>query len=414
MKRSISVRQTGMLCVMMILANKILLLPSLLYKTVKTDGVFVVMALFLVDLLVLGAFLKLKFAYPDKKLKEILDCHVGTILTKIIFAVLMTFFIFKVFLTYSIAFMYLKQQVYQNEFTLLAIVCVLPVINHAVLSGLRTFSRTIELFYYIVVGLFMLCLLIALGSFKQNPAYFIAMPGDFAMAIIKNIFSFGDYVFLFLVIDKIEIEKKDVKRLFKYALFGIALVISLFFIYYSIYKTTAFMHNYAIADILTITVEFNAIGRLDIVAMVTIMMLSLFQMEIFHYGFCECFVGIFSKLNKIFAVVVFDVMFLMIYFILIGQYETMVLYEQTWLPYLGLVADYVFGILCFTLSYLSKEKNKIKKNKRDGYEGDHVIESQGDMLVTEVEEPVEKEDLETLAEQGLNLQGGGNEDSQNA
>jgi hypothetical protein len=391
MNRTISLRQTGMIVVMMILANKILLLPSLLYKTVKTDGVFVVVSLFLIDLLVLGIFIKLKLAYPNQKLLDVLNANIGKIATKIIYTVFMVFFLFKVFLTYSIAFMYLKQQVYQNEFTIIAIIAVLPVINHAVLSGLRTFSRTIELFYYIAVGLFMTCLIIALGSFKQTPSFFVAQPGDFGLALVKNVFSFGDYLFLFLVMDKIELEKKDIKKLLKFVFFGIFLVLSLFFIYYSIYQVTSFMHNYAIADILTITVEFNAIGRLDIVAMVTIMLLSLFQMMIFHYAFSECFVGVFNKLNKIFSVAVFDVLFLLIYYILIGRYEVMVTYVETWLPYFAMVADYLVPIVFFGISCKKGEKStkNNKKVEKDGYKGDYATEFEG-------EEVSEKSVMETI------------------
>ncbi len=395
MKKSISLRQTGMLIVMMILANKILLLPSLLYKTVKTDGVFVVMTLFLIDLLVFGVFIKLKLAYPDKKLAEILEENLGKIAAKLIFSILLVFFMFKVFLTFSIAFMYLKQQVYQNEFAVIAIICVLPVINHAVICGLRSFSRTIELFYYLVVGLFILCLMIALGSFKQTPTYFVSQPGDFGMALVKNVFSFGDYLFLFLVIDRIEIEKKDVKKVFKYIFLGIALVVALFFIYYSIYETTAFMHNYAIADILTITVEFNAIGRLDIVAMVTIMLLSLFQMEIFQYGFCECFVGIFKKLNKVFAIAVFDVLFLVVYYILVGRYETMVMYVETWLPYFAMVANYLLAIVFFGISFKKSGKNRSKSSENTLIftKSDQMLENEG-----EEQNSLPQELLESLKE----------------
>ncbi len=394
MNRTISLRQTGMLCVMMILANKILLLPSLLYKTVKTDGIFVVITLFLIDLLVLGTFIKLKLAYPDQKLRDVLEKHIGKIATKIIYTIFLVFFLFKVFLTFSIAFMYLKQQVYQDEFTIIAIIAVLPVINHAVLSGLRTFSRTIELFYYIAIGFFMTCLIIALGSFKQTPSFFVAQPGDFGLALIKNVFSFGDYIFLFLVMDKIELEKKDIKKFLKFVFFGIFLVIALFFIYYSIYQVTSFMHNYAIADILTITVEFNAIGRLDIVAMVTIMLLSLFQMMIFHYAFSECFVSIFTKLNKIFSVVVFDVLFLVVYFILIGRYEVMVTYVETWLPYFAMVADYLIAIIFFIISCIKNEKSQknrkiTEKMQEKGYKGDYLTENEG-------EETSEKSVVETI------------------
>lgn len=365
MKESISARQVGIICAMTILANKILLLPSLLYQKTKADGIFVVALIFLFDLLVLWSFFALKKKFPTQSLNEILNTIFNKFITKIIYLAFLLFFMFKVFLTFSISFIYLKQQVYQGDFTLLAIVCVLPIINHATMVGLRSMTRTIEIFFYIVIFGFILCLAVSIFSFQTMPTFFTTSFDNFSSSIFQHIFSFGDYLFLFLIIDKINVTKEAKKTILRFSGFAIFLILALFFLFYSIYQITAFMHNNALSDVLVSSVIFNAVGRLDIIAMLTIMFLSIFQMEIFHYGFCDAFVNIFPKLNKVFAIAMFDILFFLVYVMLIGKYENMVMYVETWLPYLALFVDYFLPFLIFCFSYckktLSFDKKKLKE-----------------------------------------------------
>lgn len=360
MKESISSRQLGVLCAVSIFANKILLLPSLLYENAKSDGLFVVGLLFLVDLLILFSFFHLKKKFPVQSFKEILIYFFGKIVTKVIFLAFAVFFMFKVFLIYSTSFIYLKQQVYQGEFAILAIICVLPVINHAALTGLRSMARTIEMFFYIVAFGFVLCLAISTLTYRSSPLFFTSSLGDFASTAFRHIFSFGDYLFLFLIIDKVTLTQKDKKRVLKYVFFAIFLVLALFFLFYSLYQITAFMHNNALSDILIFSVVFNAVGRIDIIAMLTIMFLAIFQMELFHYCFCDAFVNFLPKLNKIFAVITFDIFFFIVYLMLIGKYENMVIQVEVWLPYLTIVLNYLLPLLLGLFSF----KKKSVKNQQ--------------------------------------------------
>ena len=129
------------------------------------------------------------------------------------------------------------------------------------------------------------------------------------------------------------------------------------FIFYSKYQITAFMHNNALADILVFSVQFNAIGRLDIIAMITIMTFATFQMEIFCLGFCESFVNIFPLLNKKWAVAVFDISFFILYFLNLGKFEVMVRSALSWLPILGVLISYILPII-FLIIVCIRRKNE--------------------------------------------------------
>ena len=64
--KTISARQTGIIVFLTILANKILVLPSILYKSSDADSIFVMLTLFLIEFLILLVFLKLKKNYPNQ------------------------------------------------------------------------------------------------------------------------------------------------------------------------------------------------------------------------------------------------------------------------------------------------------------------------------------------------------------
>ena len=362
MKDTISIRQVGIIMIFCIFANKILLLPSLMYENTKADSIFALSILFVLDILLVPIFIKLKSSYPDKKLYDILKSKTGVFFTKIIYLILTIFFMMKVILVFSITYVYLKQQIYKDEFFWIALISVLPVINHGVMCGVRGFSRTMEIFFGVVLAGFILCLIFSLFTNMSMPSFFVADYKDIFKSIYSHAFTFGDFIFLFTIFDKIEFKKGDEKRLYKYAFFGVFLIILLFFLFYSKYEVTSFIHNNALADLLVFSVEFNAVGRVDIIAMLTIMFITLFQMEIFCFGFCNSLTYIFPLLKNFYAVIFFDITFGILYYLFIGNYQTMVTSTIVWLPFLGIIINYILPLI-FLIIALIKNKNKNKKDK---------------------------------------------------
>ena len=360
--KSISARQTGIILFLTILANKILLLPSIMYEKTKADSLFVMMLLFAFELFILWIFFSLKNKYPNSSLKELLQKSVGGKIAKALIFVFLIFFLFKTMLTYSVIYVYLKDLVYQDEFGLLAIICFIPVVNHGVVCGLRAMSRSFELFFYLVLTGVVFCLVIAFFTNISIPYFFLSNPKYIFNTCFTHFFSFGDYLIFFIFMDKIKFDNQGKKTILKFVGLGITIVLAIFLIFYCKYHDTAFMHNNAIADLLVFSVQFNAIGRLDIIAMVTIMALGLFQMEIFQYAFCESFVMVFPKLSLKYAVAVFDILFFIVYFVLIGKYEFMIMVTTNYLPYFSILSNYILPSIIFALSYKHKKELKHEKS----------------------------------------------------
>lgn len=358
MKNTISMHQAGVFALFSILINKMLFLPSSMYKDVKADAIFTVIIMFAIELLVLWIFLRFKRKFPNKLLNDILKEYLSVYVAKFIFLIIMLFVLMKAILTFSIVYVYFKQQIYQGEFVWIALVACVAVVSHAVLCGLRPMVRTMEALTSVALLGFIFCLVISLFTPISTPTFFESSILNIFSSLYKYAFIFGDFVSLYIIIDKIEYKKKEEKKVYFYAILGMMLVLLLFFLFYSKYQVTAFMHNNALADLLVFSVQFNAVGRLDIVAMLTIMTITLFHMEILCYAFCDSFTSVFPILNKKYAVVVFDVLFLLLYYVFIGKYETMISSSTIWLPVVGIFVGLVLPLICLIISLIKRRNHE--------------------------------------------------------
>ncbi|MBQ8909055.1 MAG: GerAB/ArcD/ProY family transporter [Clostridia bacterium] len=351
MKAKISLRQTGILTVMCILANKLLLLPSLLFERTGVDGLISVAISFAVELILIPIFLKLKTKHPSLSFYEILKKYFGVIAVKTIFFALLVFMFMKAILTFGIVYVYFKQEIYQEEFLMLILVCMLPVLTHGVLSGLRTISRTMEFFFTVVLVGFFVCLLMSLFTSVTLPVFFVNSAGTIFSSAFKYFIVFDDFLFLFIIMDRVDIKQGQEKKFYFYVLLGMFMVLAMFFFFYAKYPVTAFMHDNALSDLLVFSVQFSAIGRLNIIAMITIMLITLFQMEIFCFGFCQCFENLLPKLNKKHAIALFDIVLSLIFLLFVGSHADIVEAAEGWFSIFAIgvfvVVFIVSLILCF-------------------------------------------------------------------
>ena len=88
MKETISTRQTAIISALLIFANKLLVLPSLLYERSKADGFFAILILLALEMLLLFMFLKVKNAYPNLSFYELIKQKLGVVFAKFFFVLL--------------------------------------------------------------------------------------------------------------------------------------------------------------------------------------------------------------------------------------------------------------------------------------------------------------------------------------
>lgn len=355
MKKTLSIRQAGILTVFCVLSNKILLLPSLLFESSGTDALFSLLIAFALDFVIVPIFIILKKRFQNQGFYEIIS-EKSNFSAKFIHCILMLFMFIKALLTFSIVYVYFKQEIYQEEFLLLILVCMLPVITHGVIKGIRTIARTMELFFAVLIAGFVLCNALSFFTPISFPIFFTHNLGNIFASAFRYFIVFDDFVFLYVIFDKIDLSTGKLRNLYYYAVGGILLVLGMFFVFYSKYPVTAFMHDNALADLMVFSVQFSSIGRLDILAMITIMMITLFQMEIYSYGFSSCFEKVFNKLNRKHAMLLFDIAFVLIFTLYVGNHTDIVQWAQGWF---SIVAGVVFlMILLASIILLIRGRNE--------------------------------------------------------
>lgn len=356
MKQTLSSRQGAILASLLLFANKILVLPSLLYENSKADGFFILIILLGVELCLLALFFNIKTAHPNLSFYDVIKKYLGIVGAKIFYSLLLIYFFFKIMLLFNISYMYFHVQVYIDVAYYLFLFAFLVVMNSSVLRGIRPIGRGAEFFYFFIIGCMIFIVALSIANFERFPLFFDSSPVKFFEGIFRNIFCFGDMLVLFVLMDKIECKKKDIKKFFKYALLSVCILLAIYFMFYSVFGQTAFIHKNAISDIITFSYRFVDLGRLDIIAIVTVMFLSFLQLSIYAYAFSECFIKLFSKLSVIYSVVVFDAIFIAVVVSSVINYLAVLNLGSNVMCYLAIILHLVLPMLIAFMAWLGNRK----------------------------------------------------------
>lgn len=358
MKKNISARQGAILASLLLFANKILVLPSLLYESSKADGIFILIVLLLVEMLIVHIFFKIKEAFPTLSFYDVIKKYAGVFMAKLFYALLMLYFFFKVMLLFNISYMYFHIQVYIDVSYYLFLFAFLLIMTSSVLRGIRAIGRGLEFFYFFMIGCMIFIVLLSFANFDRFPLFFDSPPVQFFKGIFSNLYCFGDMLVLLVLLDKIECTKKDEFKFFKYVGSSSLILILIYFMFYSIFGQTSFIHKNAISDIITFSYRFIDLGRLDIVAIVTVMFLSFLQLSIYCYAFCECFMKLFSKLSRVYTIVVFDMIFVAVVISSAINYLAVINLGANVMGYFAIVLHLILPILILFLVKLHHRRQE--------------------------------------------------------
>lgn len=359
-EKSINAWQTGILLFFMFFANKILVLPSLLFSEAKFEGIFAVVFLFLLEFGLLILFYKLKVKYPSIKFYEMVKNYFGKITTKIVFFLVAVYFLGKIILLYNVTYIFFSNLIYRESNNFLFLACFLPVINHLAICGIRTIGRTAQIFFPAVV--IVLIFSIAVGVFGIEGGVVVEQAKfvNIVFASLKHLSSFGDVIILFLFMDKIEIKKGEWKIVFSLSGASMISVLAVVLVFFLSYTYTSFLHPFAFFEILSFVKEYyGGLGRIDIISMVFIILLTYFQLAVYLKVFFVCFDGLFPKLDRVYSVLTFNFIFILITTFAVINLSKIILYGESYLPYLSIIS-FVIVPLCVIVALFGK-KNKEKK-----------------------------------------------------
>ena len=360
-EQSINVWQTSIMLFLMIFANKVLLLPSLLYSEANVEGTICYIILFLLEIGLITLFIYLKRKYPETSFHELIKAKLGTITLKVIYILFIIFFVCKLVLIYNITYIFFKDLIYKQVNSVIFLICFLPIINYLSFINFRAFGRTCQLFFPIILIIALFCVLLSFISVDSVPLLYQSNLSDIIITTLKHISSFGDVIFLFIFMDKIDYKKGDGKKLFSLVILAIILVVGTSVAFYYSYTYTSFMHPYAIFEVLGNIKDYGGLGRIDVIAVIFVMFLTYFQMAIYLKSYTKCFNVVFTKLNSIYALVSFDIGFILIVELLIRNLEKTIAYGESVLPYLSLISFFIVPICSIIFLIIKKKQNNKEK-----------------------------------------------------
>lgn len=365
--RNINAWQAGILIFVILLANKILVLPSLLFEGAKTEAIFVLIFFFLFELGVFFLFQKLKDKHPNESFSQILQKHFGKIVKVIVFVCFAIFFLSKAVLLYNVTYIFFRNLIYKDTSNILILFCFLPIINHLAICGLRVMGRTVQIFFPVIFGVLIFCLIVGVFGINSRVIWFSSPFLELVKTGANHIAPFGDIIFLFLIMDRIQIKKGQWKIPYAFFALSAVIVVAVTLVFMLSYTYTAFMHPYAIFEIVSFVKEFGGLGRIDIVAMIVIIILAYFHLAIYLKSFMFAFEEIFPDIDKIFSVITFNFAFVIVVIFFIVNLETAVTFGEHILPFAIIFPYLILPIfLLIVLFWRGKKKSdNFQKNAKN-------------------------------------------------
>ncbi len=352
--------QTGILMFILLFANKILVLPSLMFEGAKLEAYFVPIILSVLEMGLVLLFYFVKTRFPDKSFAEILQEFCGNWVKNCTYVLFAVFFIAKAVLLYNVTYVFFKTIIYREVDNFLCLFCFIPVMNYRAISGLGAMGRTAQLFFPVIISITVFCIVIGLLGINSTPLFFEASAGQVFLTALRHISAFGDTLFLFVIMDKAKINKKDWKVVFSLSALALLFVIAITAIFLFSYTNTSFMHPFALFEIMSYVKEYGGVGRIDIISMVVILIFTYFHLGIYLKGFLLAFDGVFG-INPIYGVVTFNLAFWFLIRFVVLNLENAVVYGETVLPFLSVISFVLVPVLVFVLWIVRRRRGRRKE-----------------------------------------------------
>lgn len=355
-------RQASIIIFYMLVAFKVLSLPSLMYQTCKNDGYLSVLIMMMVDAILVWASIKIIKQAKDKNIYDFIKEKTGSVIAKI-FVIGLTLIPLihlgiktKGLEWFLVKNLYTKFEWFQFAIPIALITC------YMIYKGARNIGRVCEFFVWIiVVGVI---IIIIKGFASVDLTFFLPILSKGITPIFKAIYDYlawfglGGELLLFCGCIDFRDEKKS--RIFFYSAVAIILVQLVMWSFYGAYGIMSSTHNFAISDISQISNANMALDELAWLIVTVWAMAQILHVSIYGYLFCRGLQLIFNIKNDAFATfVLFGLIILWIFW---GEHtialEKLFLHKS--IVWIVVVGQYIIPLIVFGLSFIKNNPKKIK------------------------------------------------------
>ncbi len=360
-----SYRQVSIIIFYMLVAFKVLSLPSLMYQTCKNDGYLAVLIMMLVDAILIWASLKIIKQAKDKNIYDFIKQHTGSVVAKI-FVLILTLvpLIHLGIKTKGLEWFLVKNLYTEFEWFQFAIPIAL-ITCYMIYKGARNIGRVCEFFVWIIVA--GVLVIIIKGFASVDLTFFLPVLSKGITPIFKAIYDYlawfglGGELLLFCGCIDFKDEKKS--RTIFYSAIAVVLVQLVYYSFYGAYGVMSATHNFAISDISQIANANMALDELAWLIVTVWAVAQILHVAIYGYLFCRGLQLLFNiKSDAIATFVLFSFIIIWIFW---GEHtialEKFFLHKS--IVWTVIVGQYVIPLIIFALSFVKRKRLNKSVNK---------------------------------------------------
>ena len=349
----------------MLVAFKVLSLPSLMYQTCKNDGYLATLIMMIVDAILIWASLKIIKKAKDKNIYDFVKQYTGSIIAKI-FVIILTLVPLihlgiktKGLEWFLVKNLYTKFEWFQFAIPIALVTC------YMIYKGARNIGRVCEFFVWVIVA--GVVIIIIKGFSSVDLTFFLPVLSKGITPIFKAIYDYlawfglGGELLLFCGCIDFKDEKKS--RVFFYSAIAVILVQLVYYSFYGAYGIMSSTHNFAISDISQISNANMALDELAWLIVTVWAVAQILHVAIYGYLFCRGLQLIFNiKSDAIATFVLFSFIIVWIFW---GEHtialEKFFLHKS--IVWVVIVGQYVIPLVIFALSFVKRKKQNKPVNK---------------------------------------------------
>lgn len=360
-----SYRQASIIIFYMLVAFKVLSLPSLMYQTCKNDGYLATLIMMLVDAVLIWASLKIIKQAKDKNIYDYVKRYTGSVIAKIFVVVLTVVPLIHLGIKtkglewFLVKNLYTKFEWFQFAIPIALVTC------YMIYKGARNIGRVCEFFVWVIVT--GVVIIIIKGFSSVDLTFFFPILSKGVMPVFKAIYDYlawfglGGELLLFCGCVDFKDEKKS--RVLFYSVLAIVLVQLVCYSFYGAYGIMSATHNFAISDISQIANANMALDELAWLIVTVWAVAQILHVAIYGYLFCRGLQIIFNiKSDAIATFVLFSFIIVWIFW---GEHtialEKFFLHKS--IIWIVIVGQYIIPLIIFGLSFIKRKRINKEVNK---------------------------------------------------
>ena len=360
--------------IVVFICNKLLILPSLLFNMVGTDGIMIVVSKLAIGVI---AALIIVLSYklcPDATFKDLLESFMGKWGFKIFCVINLIFFITKTFLVLTEGQKFMNSTIYESFDTLLFAIPMFLIGGYVAFKGLRNVARTSEVFVRIIlIGLiFTMAIALTVVDFSNLLPLGTHSSSQMQSADINVSMWFGNFLIVALCLGKTKYCKNFGRTMIITSVLSAALAIAFIGIYYSIFGPASGIHQFAISEITEFSPQIASLTKLDWFVVIIWLIALAIQVILQLWVILKLFMEVFSiRKSTLFGFVFFGslcVIFIIVSYVFSGLIE--------FAAYgLGIYA-YILNIVSIAFLLIGIIVYMIKSKLKTGGKNERILEKE--------------------------------------